>query len=85
MRLIFTEKEMQNDLHKINLEDDNVDMVCEYLEKEGEEYALYGSAIIDEEVYNEFKIVFALLEPVEDETLENIMNSEWDWYDFDFS
>lgn len=87
MKLLFNEEEIAKGLNKIYLEDDDVDMICEYLEKEGDEYALFGSATIEGEVFHEFKVVFQLLEELscENETLENIMSSEWDWYDFDFS
>lgn len=85
MKLLFTEEHKLEELHKIYLEEDDVSMECEYIEKDGEDYAVWGSAVIEGEIFNEFRVVFNLIKAVEDESIESIMNSEWDWYDFDFS
>ena len=83
MKLIFTQEQIEKELNKVHLEEDNVVMEGEYVIKEEENYAIIGVATIDGERFQQFKVTFELVETVE-ETIENIMNTEWDWYDFDF-
>lgn len=95
MKVYFDETQKEKEINKIYLEDDDVNMSCDYLEIEDDNtFALWGSAVIENEVYNEFKLVFQLLENDDtlfnkndftQEKLEKIMSIEWDWYDFDFN
>lgn len=80
MKLIFTEE--QKELHKIYLEEDDLQMEGESIEGEGKHYILTGVATIEGERYHDFQIEFALLQEPAAETIEAILAEEWDWYDF---
>ena len=41
-----------------------------------------GVATIEGERYHEFEIEFELTEEPAEETLEAIMQTDWEWYDF---
>ena len=47
-----------------------------------ENYIITGIATIEGERYHEFEIEFELVEEPAEETLESIMETEWEWYDF---
>lgn len=80
MKLIFTEE--QKELHKIYLEEDDLQMEGESIEGKGKQYILTGVATIEGERYHDFQIEFALLQEPAEETIEAILAEEWDWYDF---
>lgn len=82
MKFFFTEEDIKNEVNKIYIEEDDVLLEGEYIEGEGIDYVLTGSAIIEGEKYNEFQVQFALLEEPEEETAKAIIEKEWDWYDF---
>ena len=82
MRLTFTEQEIQQELNKIYLEEDDLLMEGEWLEGEGRQYIISGVATIEGERYHEFEIEFELLEDPQEQTAVGILSVDWDWYDF---
>lgn len=82
MELVFTKEQIEAEVQKIYLEDEDVLMEGESLRGEGKEYVIKGVATIDGERYHDFEIAFGLLEEPKDETAEAILAGEWDWYDF---
>ena len=82
MKLYFSDEEKEKDFNKFVLEEDDVLFSGEYIEGSGKSYVITGSAIIDEETYNDFQIEFELLKEPSEETIESIMNEEWDWYNY---
>ncbi|MFI3174671.1 MAG: hypothetical protein R3Y53_05635 [Bacillota bacterium] len=84
MRLEFNDEQKNKELHIVHLEEDDVVLVGDYVVKEEEGYAIFGTATIDSERFLDFKVLFELVEEIEEETVENIMMTEWEWYDFDF-
>ncbi|NCC15419.1 MAG: hypothetical protein EOM28_03565 [Clostridia bacterium] len=83
MRLYFTEEQKQQELHKIFLEEDDLLLEGVYVEGVGRKYLISGVATIEGERYHEFEVVFELVDDAS-EDLEAIMNTEWEWYDFNF-
>ncbi|MDD3395108.1 MAG: hypothetical protein PHG19_10775 [Anaerotignum sp.] len=83
MRLYFTEEQKQQELHKIFLEEDDLLLEGVYVEGVGRKYLISGVATIEGERYHEFEVVFELVDDAS-EDLESIMNTEWEWYDFNF-
>ena len=82
MKLTFTEEQVKADLNKVFLEDEDVLMEGEWVEGQGKNYIISGVATIDGERYHEFEIEFELTEEPREETLEEIMKGDWDWFDF---
>lgn len=82
MKLTFTEEQIKNELNKIYLEEDDLLMEGEFVTGEGKNYVITGVATIEGGCYHEFEIEFELVEEPADETLESIMETEWEWYDF---
>ena len=72
MKLTFTEEQIANELHKIYLEEDDLLMEGEFV----------TGATIEGERYHEFEIEFELTQEPAEETLEAIMQTDWEWYDF---
>ncbi len=84
MKFEFNEEQKEKELHIVHLEEDDVVLEGEYIVKEDDNYAIFGVATIDSERFPNFKVVFALEEEIENETIELLMTTEWEWYDFDF-
>lgn len=82
MQYRFTEEQIGAGLHKIYLEEDELLLEGETVTGEGKNYIISGVATIEGERYHEFEIEFELVEEPAEETLEAIMETEWDWYDF---
>ncbi len=82
MKEYFSDEHRKNDLDIVVIEDDDVTLTCEYIEGSGKNYILTGNALIDGEIYHDFKVEFELLELPEEETISCIMDMDWDWYDF---
>ena len=83
MKHFFTETEKDSGIHILEVED--VVFTGERLEGEARTYRLYGSAVVDGEVYPSFVIEFELAADPADDTMEAVMQAEWDSYDFIFS
>ena len=83
MKLYFTEEQKTQELNKIYLEEDDVLLEGEYVEGEGRKYMISGVATVEGERYHEFEVLFQLAEDAS-EDLESIMNTDWEWYDYNF-
>lgn len=83
MKLFFTEEQKEQELHKIFLEEDDLLLEGEFVEGEGRKYTITGVATIEGERYRDFEVVFEIEGDVV-ETLESIMNADWDSYGFHF-
>lgn len=82
MKECFTKEHEDKGLNMVFIEEDDVTLTCEYIEGEGKNYIITGTAIIDGEAYHDFKVEFELIEEPEEENIDCIMEIEWDWYDF---
>lgn len=82
MKEYFTKEQIDQEYHRIWLEEDDVLFFGEYLEGEGKNYCLTGKAVIEEETYHDFQIAFQLLQLPLSETIEGVMQCDWEWYDF---
>ena len=80
--IFFTEDDIQNEIHKVILEDEDVILTAEHIIGSGKEFKLVGEAYIEGEVYKNFEIIFETSNEVIELSAKNIMQSEWDWYDF---
>jgi len=83
MKHFFTESEKDKGIHILEVED--IIFTGERLEGAARTYRLYGSAVVDGETYPSFVIEFELEADPADDTMETIMQAEWDCYDFIFS
>lgn len=83
MKLYFTDDQKSKELNKIYLEEDDLLLEGEFVEGEGRKYLISGVATVEGERYHEFEVVFELAADAS-EDLESIMNTEWEWYDFNF-
>lgn len=83
MKLYFTEEQKLKELNKIYLEEDDLLLEGEYVEGQGRKYLISGVATVEGERYREFEVVFELVADAS-EDLESIMNTDWEWYDFNF-
>lgn len=82
MKEYFTEEQKQRGINKVMIEDDNVLIIGDFIEGEGKNFVLAGSAVIDDETYHEFQVEVELANEPEEETAEAVMSQEWDWYDY---
>lgn len=82
MRWTFTPEEIEQEINKVYLEEDDLLMEGEWLEGEGTHYVLHGIATIEGERYHEFEMEFALEEEVAEPNAETILSAPWDWYDY---
>lgn len=82
MKIDFTQFEIDKEINKFIIEDDDLLFIGEYIEGEGKIFVLTGSAVIEEETYHDFKIEVELKEEVLNPTCEGIMSAEWEWYDY---
>lgn len=83
MKLYFTEEQKKQELNKIYLEQDELLLEGEYVEGEGRNYMISGVATVEGERYHGFEVVFELAADASAD-LESIMNTDWEWYDFNF-
>lgn len=82
MKEYFNEEQKLEELNKIEFEEDEVVFSGDYVEGEGKSYIIVGKAIIDGETYQDFKVELELVEEPEEETIDEIMAVEWEWYDY---
>jgi len=82
MKAYFSEEQKQKELNKIELEEDEVIILGEFIEGSGKSYIIRGSAIIDGETYRDFEVEFELVNEPNEETIEDIMEVDWEWYDY---
>ncbi len=82
MRYETTENEKENELNKIWLEEDEIELQINFIDKKEDVYLLNTRAIIDGEAYNNFEVEVKLLNESDVLTcVGDILNFEWDWYD----
>ncbi len=82
MKIEATENEIKNEQNKIWLEEDEMELQVNFIEKRDNIYVLNNRAIIDGEAYNNFEVEVQLLEDLDIKSVSDILNAEWDWYDF---
>lgn len=82
MRFEFTDEQKKNGINMIEIEEDELILEGEYVEGEGKNYVITGIATIEGERYHEFQVEFELVEEPSSESLEDIMETEWEWYDY---
>ncbi len=82
MRFEFTEEQKKNGINMIEIEEDELILEGEYVEGEGKNYVITGIATIEGERYHEFQVEFELVEEPSSESLGDIMETEWEWYDY---
>ncbi len=82
MRIESTENEIKNEQNKIWLEEDEMELQVNFIEKRDDIYVLNNRAIIDGEAYNNFEVEVQLLDDIEIKSVSDILSAEWDWYDF---
>lgn len=82
MKLYFTDEQKKLEINKVEVED--IVFSAEYIEGEDKNWIMTGTAIVDGEVYNEFTIEFETIDSPTSTDLEQIMKTEWEWYDFLF-
>lgn len=82
MKIVFTENEMKEELHKIYLDEDDLLLEGEWLEGEGKRYTISGIATIEGERYHDFLVEFELAEEPKELTAKGILSVDWEWYDF---
>lgn len=84
MRLDFSENDKENGLNIVDIPDEELTLLGDFLEGEGRQFKITGTAEIEGEKYKNFEIEFYLdSEPANITTLD-IMSIEWEWYDFIF-
>ena len=84
-KLNFTDQEVQENLHKIELDD--IIFTCSYIEIDDNNskiFTLQGTALMEGETYNEFTIEVELEKELREISCEAIINSNWYEYDLIF-
>lgn len=82
LKYIFTDEDKARQINVIFIEEDNVLVKGEFITKEEDGFILNGTATIDDEVYHDFEVFFALKEDLSLEDIDAVMQAEWDWYDY---
>lgn len=82
MKEYFTEEQKNREINKIYIEEDDVLVIGEFVEGSGKTFILTGNAVIEGETYHEFEVEFELTEEPKEETAEEIMGIDWEWYDY---
>ena len=82
MKYVFTEEDKSREINVIFIEEDNVLVKGEFITKEEDGYIINGIAVIDEEVYHDIEVFFALTEDIGFDDIDAFMSAEWDWYDY---
>lgn len=77
-----TEYELLEEKNKIWLDEDDMELQINFLEKKEDIYFLNCRAIVDGEAYNNFEVEVALVADEEITSISQFMDLEWDWYDF---
>lgn len=82
MKYIFDEEQKKLDKNKVEIEEDEIFLEAEYIEGEGKHYIITGIATIEGERYHDFQIEFELVKQPEQNSIESIIETEWEWYDY---
>ena len=78
----FTQEQIQKEVNKIYIEEDDLVLEGEFIQGEGTHYIITGIAIIEKERYHDFKIEFNLVELPKEEKISFIMDIDWEWYNY---
>ena len=65
----FTQEQIQKEVNKIYIEEDDLVLEGEFIQGEGTHYIITGIAIIEKERYHDFKIEFNLVELPKEEKI----------------
>lgn len=83
MRLDATENEVKDEKNKIWLEEDDMELQVNFLEKKESYYLLNCRAIVEGEAYNNFEVEVELIDNDVDVTsIAQFLELEWECYDF---
>lgn len=82
LKYVFTDEDKAKEINVIFIEDDNVLLKGDFITKEHDGFIINGTATIDDEVYHDFEIFFALVEDLPLDDIEAVMKADWDWYDY---
>lgn len=82
MKYIFSEEQKKLEINKIEIEEDEIILEAESLEGEGKHYIITGIAEIEGERYHDFQIEFELVQEPKENSIESIMETQWEWYDY---
>lgn len=82
MNYIFNEQQKKLEINKIEIEEDEIILEAESVEGEGKHYIITGIAEIEGERYHDFQIEFELVQEPKENSVESIMETEWEWYDY---
>ncbi len=80
----FTKEEIENKLNFLEIEDERMQFYAFQVLKGEDTYYLIGDAIFDGETYKDFKIEIKLLENLNIKNAKEILDVDWEWYDFKF-
>ena len=80
MKEYFTQEQIQKEVNKIYIEEDDLVLEGEFIQGEGTHYIITGIAIIEKERYHDFKIEFNLVP--KEEKISFIMDIDWEWYNY---
>lgn len=83
MKYIFEQCHIEENLNIIEIEEENLKLIGEYVEGDGRNYVIVGIAEIEGERYRDFHIEFETVEDVLDDIV-SIMSCDWEYYDFIF-
>ncbi len=75
---------LENKENLIFIEEDNIELYVKKIEIKEDVVYFIGSAIIDNEKYNDFTIEATLTEMPTEKSFETLLNAEWDFYDLVF-
>ncbi len=81
MRYEVTDAEVQQGLNKLYIEEDDMELQINFIDKQDDVYILNTRAIIEGEAYNNFEVEVKLVEDTEITCVADILELEWDWYD----
>ncbi len=80
----FTEEDIEKKLNFLEIEEERMQFYGYELNKGEHTYFLIGDAIFDGETYKDFKIEIKLLENINIKNAKEILDLDWEWYDFKF-
>ncbi len=84
MRYETTIEEKEKELNKVFLEEDDMELQINYIDKIEDIYLLNTRAIIEGEPYNNFEVEVQLAENKDITCVSDILDIEWEWYDLRF-
>ncbi len=80
----FTKDDVENKLNYLEIEEEGLQFYGKTIESNEETYYLIGDAIFDGETYKNFKIEVKLIEDIKIKNAKELLELDWEWYDFKF-